>query len=208
MYKNYIFDQGDIILDIDAGLSLNAFQKLLPPSSKPLPISVADLMGGSEGRLVCEYQVGNISTSEFLHSLKSVVRQDVTEAQILDAWNAMILDIPSERLDALLELRRRGARVFMLSNTNDGHTTHIINKCFAGSRNNMLRYFDDLFLSHEMHLAKPDSEIYSETIRRAGIDPSATIYFDDLPQNIEAGNRAGFHSVLTKGSAWLSLFDL
>lgn len=208
MYKNYIFDQGDVILDIDANLSLGAFQRLIPSSPESLPISVADLMGGSEGRLVCEYQIGNISTSEFLHSLKSVVRQDVEENQILEAWNAMILDIPMERLEALLELRRRGAKVFMLSNTNDAHTTHIINKCFAGSRSNMLRYFDALFLSHEMRLAKPDDEIYQETIRRAGIDPNETIYFDDLPQNIEAGIRAGFHSVLTKGSNWLSLLDL
>lgn len=202
-YKNYIFDQGNVVLDIDADLSYKAFMELLPAKPDGLPISVADLMGGSEGALVCDYQVGKITTEQFVDSMKKVMKPGVTGEQIVAAWNAMIVEFPKRRLDMLLELRRKGAKVYMLSNTNDAHMEHIIKKCFGGERSKMMEYFDDLFLSNEMGLAKPGLEIYEEMIRRTGMNPKESVYFDDLEQNVEAGKRAGLNAELVNRDEWM-----
>jgi HAD superfamily hydrolase (TIGR01509 family) len=43
----------------------------------------------------------------------------------------------------------------------------------------------------EVKLAKPDPESVAETIRRLGVDPAATLYVGDGPNDIRAGRDAG-----------------
>lgn len=202
-YRNYIFDQGNVILDINPQLSLDALAALLPEELDDAVITPADLLGGAVGSLVGEFQVGNISTDSFLDSLLPSMRQGVTRKQLLDAWNALILDVPQQRRDALLRLRASGARTYMLSNTNDAHMERIYEKCFGGSRDNMLVYFDDLFLSNEMHLAKPDPAIFHELIRRTGINPAESVFVDDLQKNLDTASALGFDTLLSTGDFWL-----
>lgn len=203
-YKNYIFDQGNVIIDINPQLSLDALTPLLPDTTDgSSPITAADLLGGTAGTLVGDYMVGKISTDTFLDSLLPSLRRGVTRSQLLDAWNALILDVPQQRRDALLRLRASGARTYMLSNTNDAHMARIYEKCFGGKRDNMLEYFDDLFLSNEMHLGKPDPAIFLELIRRTGINPAESIFIDDLPKNIKTASDLGFNTLLSTGDLWL-----
>lgn len=202
-YKNYIFDQGNVILDIDPELSLAAFRPLLRDGGGGEPVSAADLLGGPDGSLVAEYQVGGISTAEFVERLMAYMRPGVTESEVLSAWDAIVVSIPERRLAALTELRSRGARTFMLSNTNDEHMRHIIRKCFDGRRGEMLRYFDDLFLSNEMHMAKPDRRIFEEALRRAGIRADETLFIDDLEKNVEAARAVGMDAMLSTGDYWV-----
>lgn len=208
-YKNYIFDQGNVILNINPQLSLDAFSQILSDSAeKSAPITAADLLGGAVGTIVGDFQVGRISTEHFIDKLLPSMRLGVTRKQLLDAWNALILDVPQQRRDALLRLRASGARTYMLSNTNDAHMERIYEKCFGGCRDNMLEYFDDLFLSNEMHLAKPDPEIFNELIRRTGINPAESIFVDDLQKNLDTASALGFHTLLSTGDYWIhKLFE-
>lgn len=208
-YKNYIFDQGNVILNINPQLSLDAFSQILSDSAeKSAPITAADLLGGAVGTIVGDFQVGRITTEHFIDKLLPSMRLGVTRKQLLDAWNALILDVPQQRRDALLRLRASGARTYMLSNTNDAHMERIYEKCFGGCRDNMLEYFDDLFLSNEMHLAKPDLEIFNELIRRTGINPAESIFVDDLQKNLDTASALGLHTLLSTGDYWIhKLFE-
>lgn len=208
-YKNYIFDQGNVILNINPQLSLDAFSQILSDSAEnSAPITAADLLGGAVGTIVGDFQVGRITTEHFIDKLLPSMRLGVTRKQLLDAWNALILDVPQQRRDALLRLRAFGARTYMLSNTNDAHMERIYEKCFGGCRDNMLEYFDDLFLSNEMHLAKPDPEIFNELIRRTGINPAESIFVDDLQKNLDTASALGFHTLLSTGDYWIhKLFE-
>lgn len=207
-YKNYIFDQGNVILDIDPRLSLDAFKPLLKPSASDAPISAADLLGGPDGTLTAEYQVGRITTEEFVARLMPSMRPGTTKQQLLQAWNAIIIGIPERRLRALGKLHDQGARTFMLSNTNDEHMRHIIEVCFGGRRDRMFHYFDDLFLSNEMHLAKPGAEIFIEAMRRGNINPEETLFIDDLEQNVLAARKLGIDAMQSVGNCWLERLGL
>ena len=201
-YRNYIFDQGNVVLDISPQLSLDAFTPLLDEKVEGA-ITAADLLGGAVGELVGQYQVGRISTARFIDQLMPQMKSGVTREQVLTAWNALIQDVPEVRREALLKLRASGARVYMLSNTNDAHMARIYEKCFGGHRAGMLRYFDDLFLSNEMGMAKPSEEIFREVIRRTGLNPKETIFVDDIQKNLDTAAALGFDTMLSTGNRWV-----
>lgn len=201
-YKCYIFDQGNVILDINPQLSLDAFTSLMD-SCEADHISANDLLGGCDNKFITDYMLGLVTTDQFIDCLMPIMREGTTRNQIIDAWDALILDIPNERLNALLKLRAEGKKVYMLSNTNEEHVRFIIEKCFKSDRCEMERYFDTLFFSNEMHLAKPSPEIFLEMICQTGIAPSESIFIDDLQQNLDAAATLGFNTLLSTGNRWL-----
>jgi len=201
-YKYYIFDQGNVILDINPQLSLDAFSRLIDPSKSGL-VSAQDLLGGCDNQFITDYMLGKVSTTEFIDYLMPIMRPGTTRQQIIDAWNALVLDIPDERLQALLKLRAEGKKTYILSNTNEEHIRYIINKCFNGQRSEMERYFDGLFFSSEMHMVKPTPEIFREVIRQTGMNPSEAVFVDDLQKNLDGAAALGFDTLLSTGDRWL-----
>jgi len=202
-YKYYIFDQGNVILDINPQLSLDAFTALMNPTAADR-VSASDLLGGCDNQFITDYMLGLVSTNQFIDYLMPIMRPDTTRQQIIDAWNALILDIPQQRLQALLKLRSEGNKTYILSNTNEEHVRYIINKCFNNDRHEMERYFDDLFFSCEMHMVKPSRDIFIEVIRKTGMNPNEAIFIDDLQKNLDTAAELGFNTLLAVGNQWLT----
>ena len=80
----------------------------------------------------------------------------------------MLLDIPREKLDLLLKLREH-YMVYLLSNTNRIHWDYACEQmfCYRGFRVN--DFFEDIFLSFEMHKAKPEKDIYEQMMKEANV---------------------------------------
>ena len=108
-------------------------------------------------------------------------------------------EIPKERLDMILDLRRRGFHTHLLSNTNDLHWEEIKRLYFSTEGYTCADLFDNIFLSQEMHLAKPDPEIYHVAIRQIGRPAEQCLFVDDTLINVEAARREGLQG------AWLDL---
>lgn len=103
---------------------------------------------------------------------------------------------------ALVKELGRRYDIFMLSNNNAlSMSLHIPNFAQAGLP--LDKYFKELYLSHEMHLLKPDPEIYHEAIRRSGYKPQECLFIDDSRKNVDAGNAAGMKAVLLAPGASL-----
>lgn len=206
MIRNLIFDLGGVLIDLDPNLSIDAFKALVDPQKMnhpASPVSAMDLLGGGESELVQQYQTGNITTTQFVDTILQVCRQETTSEQVLDAWCAMLKNLPAHRMQRLSQLKEKGIHIYILSNINDWHVRWTLRKFQEW---NMPR-LDGLFFSNEIHLAKPDPRCYQYVIRKTGIQPSETLYIDDLPQNIEAGRRAGFQSLQAIGDEWLPIVD-
>ena len=60
----------------------------------------------------------------------------------------------------------------------------------------LLEPFDHLTLSYELHLVKPDAEIYRRALRGLGVEPGETLFLDDRPPNVEGALAAGIHAEL------------
>ncbi len=205
MIKNLIFDLGGVLLDIDLpycmkqvqslGINLDDFSAKTtattpPSSSKPAVMGEGIIANG----IINLYQVGAITTEDFFSTIQQHCRPGTTLQQVLDAWNSCCIGIPKYRLDKVMELRKRGYHTYMLSNTNDAHWIDIVNRCFGGQQQ-VNRYFDRVFLSQEMHLAKPNDDIYLEVLQKIQAQPDECLFIDDSTPNIEAAQALGFHTI-------------
>ena len=57
------------------------------------------------------------------------------------------------------------------------------------------KYFDDVFLSQEMQLAKPNDDIYLNVIKVLGVHTEECLFIDDSTANVEAASHLGFHTI-------------
>jgi HAD superfamily hydrolase (TIGR01509 family) len=51
--------------------------------------------------------------------------------------------------------------------------------------------FDQIFLSFQMGLIKPDKEIYNRTIQELGVSPQEVFYTDDRPELVQSAKSLG-----------------
>jgi len=56
--------------------------------------------------------------------------------------------------------------------------------------------FDDMIISAEAGVAKPDPRIYEHAVQRLGLQPGGAVFVDDFPQNIEAAHQIGLQGIL------------
>jgi 2-haloacid dehalogenase len=101
-------------------------------------------------------------------------------------WDEMLGEPIEASVAALHHLRDAGIPVYALSNFST-ETWPI-----AVARYDVLSAFDDVVLSGEVRLAKPDPAIYDLVVRRFGVTPSRTLFVDDRADNVAAAAAAGW----------------
>lgn len=114
-------------------------------------------------------------------------------------WPQMLRDAIPESVALLEALRRRGRRLLALTNWS-AETFPIARSRFA-----FLDWFEDIVVSGEVKLAKPDPRIFELTVRRGRLDPARTLYIDDVDRNIDAAQAAGFRAHHFTGPAGLRM---
>ena len=55
----------------------------------------------------------------------------MTNGEIIDAANTMLVEIPDEKKERLLQLKKAGYRLFLLSNTIDVHWDYCVEHAFS-----------------------------------------------------------------------------
>ena len=200
-YKNIIFDLGNVLVKLDEAATMRAFETLGWPKKDHIREYAEGL------KLFQAMGVGLMSNQQFFDAFRATTHSNVTDQQITEATNAMLLYIPEEKKSKLLQLRKEGHRVFLLSNTIDLHWQYCKKNLFPMDHYSVDDYFEKAFLSQEMHMKKPDDEIFQKVINDATIDPNDTLFIDDLEVNCEAAERNGIHSFQNKDfDDWMKLF--
>jgi len=97
-------------------------------------------------------------------------------------------------LNYILHLRKR-YKIGLLSNASNG----IVERFFMPAE--LVKYFDDVVLSYQVHLIKPDLEIYRLAIDRLGLKPGESVFVDDKMTNVAAAEKVGMQGVLYKNFA-------
>ena len=199
-YKNIIFDLGNVLVKLNPEGCIGAFKA----------IGMGELVDSnpqSEGmKLMGKLGVGMITTEAFCDAARELTGTDVTNEDIIDAANKMLVEIPDYKKERLLQLKKAGYRLFLLSNTIDVHWGYCVEHLFPYQNHGVEDYFEHCFLSQRMHLAKPDAHIYEEVIRQANINPDETLFIDDLKENCEAAEKLGIHTFQNvKFDDWLAL---
>lgn len=198
MIKAIIFDLGGVLIDVDMnrcfhnikalGVDVDSLTKTSSESNAPVS-TVCE--GVTISGALHEYQIGKIPTDKFITMIQQISTPGTTRQQVLDAWNSCLLTLPKYKLDFVKQLRNEGYATYLLSNTNDAHWKYILETSFPEPAEN---YFDKLFLSQEMGMAKPNPEIYAEVLRQISTPADECLFIDDSSANCKAAETLGIHT--------------
>lgn len=192
--KHIIFDLGGVLLNLDYSLTEKAF---IDAGIRNFPELYSQLQQSS---LFDSFEMGKIGHEEFVSALQQASSVPISEAQVLTAWNAMLLHFPLRRLQILQQLQLY-YDLFLLSNTNEVHEQEF-NRILMDAHGipNIGVFFDRVYLSHRVGLRKPMPEIFQLVLDDNGLQAEHTLFIDDSPQHIAAAKQLGIQTVyLEKG---------
>ncbi len=184
MIKNIIFDFGDIFIDLDKEIVFKEIVKF-GGSANLSPEIMA---------LNHSYEVGAITSKEFIDGL-ALVYPMAKPDEIKNIWNSMLLDFPDNRLDFLEELSlEKKYKLYLLSNTNELHIQEVIRKMGLKKYTRFKNCFDEFYLSHEIHLRKPNTDIFEFVLHKNKLNAYETFFIDDTKENTDAALNIGIQS--------------
>jgi FMN phosphatase YigB (HAD superfamily) len=183
MQPAIVFDLGKVLVDFDYSIAARriAARSTQPPENLHLFLSSSPLL--------VQFETGLVTRQEFFESVRDATgfRGDPGE------FGEMFADIftpiaPMIELHA--ELRRHKIPTYIFSNTNDLAIGHI--------RRNFpfIQNFDGYILSYEVRAMKPNAPIYQALEQMTGKCNDEIIYIDDRLENVEAGSKRGWRTIL------------
>ncbi len=182
-----IFDLGGVILNLNPQKTIEAFAKLTG-----LPTD--ELSKYANNDVFRLYEKGKTSSAEFRKSLQILFNVVLPDKELDKAWNAMLLDLPLNRLEMIGRLRPR-LKTYVLSNTNEIHIAEfnkIVREATEGKK--IQDYFDAVYYSHKVGMRKPDAEIFNMVLKKNELEVSTTLFIDDTLEHIESAKKLGLHT--------------
>jgi len=197
-----IFDLGGVLLNIDYSKTEDAF--------KELGIDNFDAIysQAQQSDLFDRFETGKITEDHFFTELKKHVPEDVSTLQLKTAWNSMLLDFPTERLNLLKEVAKN-YRTFLFSNTNETHISEFENIIqIQHGLANLDPLFERVYFSNQVEIRKPNGEAFEFVIQQNSLDKKETVFFDDSLQHIKGAESIGLRSIFVqKPTTILDFFD-
>ena len=198
--KAILFDLGGVILNIDYKLTSLAF--------KTLGVNNFDELYTQKNQIPIfdQFETGKCSPKEFLQQLNKIINKNILEADLINAWNAMLLDLPTIRLNYLNTLKK-DYRVYLLSNTNEIHISAFektLNK--AGQINSFQDCFNNIYYSCRMGLRKPNKDCFMKVLEEVYSKPEEMLFIDDSIQHIEGAKSCGIQAHLLPKDQCITTF--
>ena len=185
--RNIVFDLGGVLVDLDFKAAINGLQKAGFANVKE------QLQAFDREGIFQKFELGEMSADEFRSAIRENSTVSLTDEEVDGLWNAMLLEIPREKLELILDLRGK-YMVYLLSNTNSIHWDYVCKNAFNYRGFRVNDYFEETFLSYEMHLAKPDKAIFEKVLEEANLLPEETLFIDDSEANCKAASELGIHT--------------
>jgi len=140
------------------------------------------------------FEQGNCGPLEFANGMVHSWHLPVSPEQFLEVFKAFPAGLfPGAR--ELVTLVRDHLPVGCLSNSNVLHWE------LMGKRWGLADLFDRTFLSHELGLVKPDTEIFEHVVHSLGAPPERVVFLDDNRLNVQGAQAVGLAAVQVRGPA-------
>ncbi|MGL5937752.1 MAG: HAD family hydrolase [Phocaeicola sp.] len=197
--KNLVFDFGGVIVDLDRDNAVRQFTAIGVSNAEEL------LDRYHQRGIFLEVENGSITAEEFRLKLSKVCGRDLTYQEVESGWKGFIVRTEQYKLDYLDQLRSRGYKVYILSNTNPYVAGWMRSSEFTPAGRGLGSYVDEIFASYEIGCMKPEKAIFDYLIDHTAIDPTETIFVDDAPANVKIGEELGFLTIQPNdGDDWRS----
>ncbi len=180
--KAIITDYGGVLVKM---IDEKPRQQLVERTGVPLK-EIYRLIFNTEASI--QATLGEITCDQLWETVRAAL--NLPEANLPDFiaqfWSA---DGLNQGMITYLRSLRSRYKVGLLSNAADDLRLMLI------ERWQIADLFDDMVISAEVHLAKPDKRIYELACARLGVLPSEAVFIDDILANVEGARRAGLHGV-------------
>ncbi len=187
--KNIIFDFGAVVININIPAAYRAFAKLSGKDPKEIE-NLFEQQGA-----YADFESGKMTNEAFFDLLRKELQISSDNETLTEAWNAMLLDIPLERVEKLKELKSR-YNIYLLSNTNAIHVKKIKTMFMQNfGIEDFTKLFHKPYLSYEIGIVKPDPAIYEFVLKDAGIKREETVFLDDNAFNVKSALSIGLPTI-------------
>ena len=202
MIKNIVFDLGGVIFRIDKNQAIKRFNEV------GFDDAAAYLDSFTQVGIFGDLESGRIDAEQFRCQLSELAGKQLTLDDCAYGWQGYMAELPQRNLDKLIELRQRGFRLSLLSNTNPFMMQWARSDAFDGRGHGLDYYFDALYLSYEMGVMKPDSRIFEMMLQGEKAEPQETVFIDDSAHNTQAAAAMGIHVLQPdNGADWHEMLE-
>lgn len=172
MIKNIIFDIGNVVLQFKPH---EYFSKQFDDEFSE---KICTMMMSSQ--IWKKYDLGVYNLEDVKKAFKEEMPEFQNEIeQMLSVW-VKILEPIDYTLEKMQMLKRRGYKIYLLSNLNEEAYDYIKNRYF------IFNFVDGYVVSFKERLAKPNQEIYELLCDRYHLNPNECVFIDNLKENVEA----------------------
>lgn len=182
--KNIIFDLGGVIMNLDVSKTIKSFEN----------IGITDIVNKTghhyKDSVFYDFEIGKVSEIGFIERLLGMSNLTILNKDIKEAWNAMILEMPKERIELLLDLKKE-YRIFLLSNTNSIHQEKFLTEFKNEYSFDFSELFEKTYYSHEIGMRKPDEKTFKYVLKDSNLNPCKTLFVDDAIDNVKIAQKVG-----------------
>lgn len=169
--RTVFFDLGNVLLFFD---TLKMYRQIADLCSLELQEVTAMIQ-----HQIDPYEKGLIDTKKVHADFSRQANKKIDYHQLCHA----ICDIfnPNDAvINIVRELKAKGIRLFLLSNTCEAHFD------FASKRFDFLQLFDGYVLSYKVGARKPEKKIFEQALHIAKCPKEECFYIDDIPEFVKA----------------------
>lgn len=182
MYKNIIFDIGNVLLSFNPREYLE--EKITEDKIEDLYREIF------QSKEWIKLDRGTITENE---AINKIIERNINYGNdiklVFEDWYDILKPI-EETIEILKELKENGYKIFYLSNFHDLAFKDVKRK------NNFFELFDGGVVSYEEKLIKPEEEIYKLILKRYDLKAEESIFIDDTKLNIEGAERLNINTLL------------
>jgi putative hydrolase of the HAD superfamily len=191
--ETIIFDLGGVLFDIDYTRTSDAFVQL---GMKNFDAAYSQ---AAQSQVFDEFEKGNMSNDIFRNFIRENISSQLKDEEIDAAWNAMLIGMEPIKFATLKTLKTKFP-LYLLSNTNGIHLPKVFEMIATQTPENSLQAsFNHCYFSNQIHLRKPDAEIFEFVMQQNNLQPGKTLFIDDSIQHVEGAKKVGLQAFhLTK----------
>jgi len=185
LIRNVVFDIGGVLVR----LRYQPFIDYLEGAG----IDMSDLPAWLQQVGLTEHERGEQTGEELLGRVAAMARRPLDPAELRARWLDMF-----ERWHEMCDLAqglKDEYRVFLLSNIGDLHWQYL------DASYGLEQLAHGVVASYRVGAVKPSAAIYSEAERRFELEPSATVFIDDLPPNVAGAEARGWRAIHHRDAA-------
>ncbi|MGC8653391.1 MAG: HAD family hydrolase [Candidatus Kryptoniota bacterium] len=181
-FEAIVFDLGNVLMPFDYRSIVNQLNDIYPLLGNRFLDFYRD-----NYEIHRSFEKGHLTIEEFTGMVLKALDNKLDSETFWKIYS-QIFTVNTTLVDLLPKFKAH-YKLVLLSNTNEIH------RKYGWGDLKFLKYFDRLVLSYEIGAVKPEPEIYEAVEQFTCAPPHKHLYFDDIPEYVDAARKRGWDGV-------------